>query len=121
MSFKISLKLILMHFFIYPVNSINAGEIDNIYQKPKMCWVIEDNIQFTQPVKIRFYILKDTAIQVYEEELTCLCILDLNQESVLKLNLALAEVYYFYSKNLLEPNSGIVRRYLDPIPCRNNY
>lgn len=85
-----------------------------------MCWVIEDNIRITQPVKIRFYILKDTAIQVYEEELTCAGILDLNYESTLKLNLAMAEVYNFYSKDLLESNSGIVSRYLNPIPCHNN-
>ncbi len=119
-TFKNSLKLILIHLFIYSVISVNAAGKDINYQKPKMCWVIEDNIRITQPVKIRFYILKDTAIQVYEEELTCAGILDLNYESTLKLNLAMAEVYNFYSKDLLESNSGIVSRYLNPIPCHNN-
>ncbi|MBP6793742.1 MAG: hypothetical protein KA143_01750 [Saprospiraceae bacterium] len=119
-TFKNSLKLILIHLFIYSVISVNAADKDINYQKPKMCWVIEDNIRITQPVKIRFYILKDTAIQVYEEELTCAGILDLNYESTLKLNLAMAEVYNFYSKDLLESNSGIVSRYLNPIPCHNN-
>jgi hypothetical protein len=119
-TFKNSLKLIQIHLFIYSVISVNAADKHINYQKPKMCWVIEDNIRITQPVKIRFYILKDTAIQVYEEELTCAGILDLNYESTLKLNLAMAEVYNFYSKDLLESNSGIVSRYLTPIPCRNN-
>lgn len=120
-TFKISLKLFLILLFIYSSTIINGGAIDIIYQKPKMCWVAEDNIQYAQPVKIRFYMLKDTAMQVYEEDLTCKCILDLNYESVLKLNLAMDEVYYFYSKNLLEPNSGIVSKYLNPIPCHHNY
>ena len=119
-TFKNSLKLMLIHIFIYSAISVNAGEKDINYQKPKMCWVIEDNIRVAQPVKIRFYILKDTAIQVYEEELISTCILDLNYESMLKLNLAMAEVYNFYSKDLLESNSGIVSRYLNPIPCHNN-
>lgn len=119
-TFKNSLKLILIHIFIYSAICVNAGEKDINYQKPKMCWVIEDNIRVAQPVKIRFYIFKDTAIQVYEEELISSCILDLNYESMLKLNLAMAEVYNFYSKDLLESNSGIVSRYLNPIPCLNN-
>lgn len=119
-TFKNSLKLMLIHIFIYSAISVNAGEKDINYQKPKMCWVIEDNIRVAQPVKIRFYILKDTAIQVYEEELISSCILDLNYESMLKLDLAMDEVYNFYSKDLLESNSGIVSRYLNPIPCRNN-
>ena len=63
-TFKNSLKLILIHLFIYSVISVNAAGKDINYQKPKMCWVIEDNIRITQPVKIRFYILKDTAIPV---------------------------------------------------------
>lgn len=63
-TFKISLKLFLILLFIYSSTIINGGAINIIYQKPKMCWVVEDNIQYAQPVKIRFYMLKDTAMQV---------------------------------------------------------